>query len=179
MSNKEINQEPELDEFGEPLPKSKSQIKREMTAAQDLGKDLVGLTASILNDVPLDDTLREAIMQARVMKHREGYRRQLQYIGKLMRSADIEAIEATIAKHQQKDVEQVHFLHLAEKWRDRLLDEGDKAVNEFLNDHPDADRQYLRQLLRAALKDKKENKPPANARKMFKYLRELIGSDHA
>ena len=178
MSTNDINQEQELDEYGEPLPKSKSQVKREMSAAQDLGKDLVGLTASILKDVPIDDTLREAIMQARVMKHREGYRRQLQYIGKLMRSADIGAIEATIAKHQQKDAEQVHFLHLTEKWRDRLLADGDKALNTFMDDHQDADRQYLRQLLRAALKDKKENKPPSNARKLFKYLREIMGSEH-
>ncbi len=178
MSRKKNRHEPQYDEeFDEELPKSKSQIKREMESMQVLGEQLVKMTESLLHEVPLDETLKHAIMQARTMKHREGYRRQMQYIGKLMRAADVEAIEATLHKQSQKDAEQVHFLHLAETWRDRILEEGDSALNTFMNDYADADRQYLRQILRAANKDKKENKPPANARKLFKYLRDIISTN--
>jgi len=165
-------------DFDEDLPKSKSQVKRDMEEMQELGKLLVTLNEKHLREVPLEEPLRDAIMQARVMKHREGYRRQLQFIGKLMRSADRDAIGATLERQQQKDAEQVHFLQQAENWRDRILAEGDAALNEFAGAHPGTDRQYLRQVLRAALKDRKEGKPPTNARKLFKYLRDFMSTEN-
>lgn len=161
-------------DFDEELPKSKSQIKREMTALQDLGNQLVELSDSQLSQLPLDDKLLKAIVEARQMKHREGRRRQLQFIGKLMRKADHEAIAAGYQKFAEKDRHAVQRQHQVERWRDRMLAEGDAAVSEFLQTYPDTDRQQLRQLVRSALKEQQQNKPPAHARKLFRFIRDLL-----
>jgi len=161
-------------EFDDELPKSKSQIKREMTALQELGNRLVELSDSQLSQLPLGDKLQKAIVEARHMKHREGRRRQLQFIGKLMRKADHEAIAAGYEQFAEKDRQSVQRQHLIERWRDRMLSEGDDAVGEFLQAYPETDRQQLRQLVRNALKEQEHNKPPAYARKLFRFIRDLL-----
>ena len=158
----------------EEQPKSRSQIKREMEALQELGTKLVELNDSQLEQLPLNDRLHKAIVEARGMKHREGRRRQLQFIGKLMRKADHEAIEAQYQRFAEKDRQGVQRQHLVERWRDRILSEGDAALNAFFSDYPQADRQQLRQLMRGAQKEQSQNKPPAHARKLFRYIRELL-----
>lgn len=161
----------------EELPKSKSQIKREMEALQQLGASLVELGDGQLALLPLDDKLRKAIADARGMKQREGRRRQLQFIGKLMRKADHQAIEEGYRRLTEMDRQSVQRHHQVERWRDRILAEGAAALNDFFNDFPQADRQHVRQLLRAAQKEQAHDKPPAQARKLFRYIRELIEAD--
>jgi len=153
---------------------SKSQKKREATAAQELGKNLLSLSPDDLASIELPETLSNALSEARRIKKNSALKRQLQYIGKLMRHIDIEPIREQYLKltdHYQKDIKEFHQL---EKWRDRLLTEGDKALEELINDMPGTDRQHLRQLMRQAAKEAKLNKPPKSAREIFKYLKVLF-----
>jgi len=153
---------------------SKSQRKREATAAQDLGKDLLSLSVEAMKTIELPESLRQALDDARRIKKNSALKRQLQYIGKLMRRIDVEPIREQylqLTNHYRKDVKNFHHL---EKWRDRLLAEGDKALEELINEAPNTDRQHLRQLIRQAAKETKLKKPPKSAREIFKYLKTLF-----
>ena len=153
---------------------SKSQLKRESHALTDLGKELVELPQNKLDKIPLDDNLLDAINLARRIKERGGKKRQLQYIGKLLRKIDADPIIAAMDQLKSEHLQENAKLHRLEQWRDRLIEEGDKALGELLAENPDADRQHLRQLLRNAQREKKQNKPPKSARELFKYLRDNL-----
>ncbi|MYM64626.1 ribosome biogenesis factor YjgA [Pseudomaricurvus sp. HS19] len=160
-------------------PKSRTAIKKEMQALQDLGTQIVELSDKHIAMIPLHGRLGEAIHEARGMKHREARRRMLQYIGKQMRLAEnLEEIQQAFERIQKLGQEHTHIQHLAEQWRDRLLSEGNDAVQEFVSQYSDADVQHLRQLLRNAQKEQKEQKPPATARKLFRYVRDLIMANY-
>lgn len=155
---------------------SRSEMKRDMLELQTLGEAIVKLSKGQLETIPIEDeTLAEAIHTARRIKHREGLRRQMQYIGKLMRKADTEAMAAAYKKLQDGRKEQAREFHQLELWRDRLIESGHKSVEEVMERFPEADRQYLRQLVMQANKEIKNKKPPAASRKLFRYLRELSG----
>ncbi len=151
---------------------TKSQQKREAEAQQDIGEKLIALVPSQLAKIPMDDMLRDAILLAqRIRGKREGYRRQVQLVGKLMRQRDTTAIEQAL-----HDVEHQHdamnaLFHQLEKHRDAIVAEGDSAIQAFMDLYPQADRQQLRQLQRNASKELQLGKPPAAARELFKYLR--------
>jgi ribosome-associated protein len=165
-----------LSERKKPDPLSKSQVKRDMLALQDLGKTLVELPEVQLKKIPLPDELREAIVFARNMKANEGKRRQMQYIGKLMRESDPLPIQAALdALRQEKKKTQTQF-HKMEEWRDQLIAEGDSALQKFIEAYPQADRQQLRQLLRNAQQDQLKDKNTGAATELFKYLRSLLQS---
>lgn len=153
---------------------SKSQLKRESQALQALGEELVRLPPQKLSTIPLPDNLAEAIRMARTIKAHGGFKRQLQYIGKLMRQIDADPIEQAMQEIRESSVQATAKLHRLEQWRERLIDEGDDALAKLLDEHPGADRQRLRQLIRNAQKEKQLNKPPKAARELFRYLRELL-----
>jgi ribosome-associated protein len=162
---------PELDEDdGRP---SKSALKREMHALQDLGAALVNLSDGELAVIPLQGLLAEAIQTARKIKSHEGLRRQMQYIGKLMRKEDTSAIAASFTDLQQGRQQRNQQFHQLEQLRDSVIERGLEAMDSVLERYPSADRQHLRQLIVAATKEKEQTKPPAAARKLFRYLREL------
>lgn len=152
---------------------SKSALKREMLALQSLGEALVALSDGDLATIPLDEDLQEAISTARRIKSNEGRRRQLQYIGKLMRKTDIAPIDAAYQDLLNGRQQHNQGFHELESLRDRLLAEGPSSMDSVLERYPHADRQHLRQLITAAISERDNNKPPANARKLFRYLREL------
>lgn len=153
---------------------SKSARKRDMTARQALGERLCELTPAQLEAIPITEpALHEAIIQARRITARGGRRRHLQYIGKLMRSIDPAPLEAALAQLHQQRAAATEAQHETEALRDQLLARGDAALPEVLARFPQADRQHLRQLLRQAAREGAEGKPPAAARKLFRYLREL------
>jgi ribosome-associated protein len=154
-------------------PPSKSARKREMLALQELGKSLVNLSDGELATIPLEPELAEAIQTARRIKSHEGLRRQMQYIGKVMRRIDTEPIAAAYADLQHGNQERNQHFHQLEQLRDALVERGVDAMGDVLERFPDADRQHLRQLILAAAKEKVANQPPAAARKLFRYLREL------
>lgn len=161
----------EFDEFSGP---SKSALKRQMHALQEMGERLVALPDSQLAKIPIeDDTLAEAIQLARRINARSGLRRQLQYIGKLMRKIDpapiVDALAALDGQHQ---AEAARF-HQLEQLRDALVEHGDKALGQVFERFPDADRGHLRQLMRNHQQAIKAGKQTGTARALFRYLREL------
>ncbi|RLM27541.1 hypothetical protein BIY29_02555 [Brenneria alni] len=151
---------------------SKSEIKRDAEALKDLGAELVELGKNALEKIPLDDDLRAAVELAQRIK-KEGRRRQLQLIGKMLRARDPEPIQAALDKLKNRHNQQVVLFHKLELLRDRLVAEGDDAIPDILALYPDADRQQLRSLVRNAQKEKAANKPPKSTRQIFQYLREL------
>ena len=162
------------DELADDIP-SKSQRKRDMHALQDIGAELVELPLAQLDKLPLPDRLRDAINQCKEIRSHEAHRRQLQFIGKLLRDVEVEPLQQALAQLQQHAKIANQKFHQLERWRDRLIAEGDDALNAFLTEHPHADRQQLRQLIRTAQKEATQNKPPAAARELFRSLREMAG----
>lgn len=162
--------EDEHEEF-EPRAPSKSQIKREMHALQDLGEELVKLSQDRLDKLDLPDALYDAVMDARRFTKHEARRRQMQFIGKIMRDIDTEPIAEQLAEIKgESDTAKAHF-HNLERWRDRLLADDD-ALTEWLAEHPGDDSQQLRNLIRNARKEAAAGKPPKSSRELFRWLRE-------
>jgi ribosome-associated protein len=157
--------------------KSKSQRKRETHALQELGEELVKLSKEQFEKITLPNNLRDAIVDARRIHQHGAHKRQLQYIGKLMRNVDPAPIQEqldTILGHSRQAVQNLHDI---ERWRDRLLAEGDHVLEELVTQYPETDRQYLRQIIRNANRETHDNKPPKSARALFRYLRDLISSE--
>ncbi|HHJ16749.1 MAG TPA: DUF615 domain-containing protein [Gammaproteobacteria bacterium] len=164
----------EDDEFDpETAPPSKSRLKREAHALQQLGIDLLDLSESVWETLGLPETLIAALTEAKRLHSRGGRKRQLQFIGKLMRDVDPEPIEAYFTRQRLKARQLAQAHHQLEDWRDRLIDEGDPAAEDFLQQHPQADRQHLRQLIRQARKEQAQNKPPKSSRALFRYIRDI------
>ncbi|OLQ89142.1 hypothetical protein BIY22_20275 [Vibrio panuliri] len=151
---------------------SKSEMKRDMEELQKLGEELVGLKPSTLAKFPLSEDLAEAIHDAQRFKN-EARRRQLQRIGKLMRYEDPEPIQAALDKVRNKHSQNTAVLHKLEQLRDRIVEQGDTAIDEVMELYPAADRQRLRQLARQAAKEKSSNKPAKAFREIFQVLKEL------
>ena len=155
---------------------SKSEIKRDAEDLKQLGEKLVNLTKANLTKVLLDDSLKDAIELAQRLQ-KEARRRQLQYIGKLLRSIDAEPIREALEKIENKHNQQQAMLHKLEILRDELITKGDAALTDLLNEHPSADRQQLRNLIRAAQKEKEQNKPSKAYREIYQILKTLILED--
>ena len=153
---------------------SKSALKRQMLALQKLGETLVGLSEKQLAKVPIEDErLMEVISEARGMRSHGARRRHLQLIGKLMRDIDAAPIESAIqAMHSQRQGDALAFQRL-EELRDEVLAAGMGGTELVVQRWPQADRQQLRQLILQHQRDSERGKPPAAARKLFRYLREL------
>lgn len=157
--------------------KSKSQRKRESHALQELGEALIELSAKDLARIPMPEELADAVGVARnIGKHRGQHgalKRQRQFVGKVMRHIDAEPVISAYEALLDRDRIANARFHRLEHWRDRLLAEGDDAMEAMLTEFPDADRQRLRQFLRTAQREQEQGKPPSAARNLFKYLREL------
>lgn len=151
---------------------SKSQRKREMTALQDLGAELVGLSRERLARIEMPERLRDAILEAqRITKH-EARRRQLQFVGKLMRDVDPAPLQAAIDEINGVSAAANARQHRLERLRARIM-EDETAFAELARDHPAADIQHLRQLRRNALREAQQGKPPRAFRELFRELRAL------
>ncbi len=154
---------------------SKSEIKRDAEILKKLGAEMVDLSKNELERIPLDSQLLEAIELAQRIK-REGRRRQLQLIGKLLRSRDIEPITEALDKLKNRHNQQAVFFHKLEDLRTRLIDGGDDVIEDVVALFPHTDRQQLRALVRNAKKEREGNKPPKAYRQIFQYLKELSES---
>jgi len=153
---------------------SRSTIKRDMDALQKMGETLVGMPQTQLDKIPLPDVLIDAITLARSLKSREARRRQLQFIGKLMRATESEPIKAAIKNVKSADMQAAAQFHQAEEWRERLINGGDEAVQEFVGLYADTDRQKLRQLTRQAQHNRKSGMNTGAEKALFRYLRNII-----
>lgn len=151
---------------------SKSARKRAMTELQDLGKELVALSVDQIKKIDMPDDLRTAVRDAQRITQHEAHRRQLQYIGKLMRSIDPEPLQAALDEINGVSAAATARMHALERLRTRFL-EDEKVIGEIAAAHPDADLQHLRQLRRNALKEQQLGKPPRAFRELFRVLRDL------
>ena len=162
------------DEFDpEHAPPSKSSLKRDAHALQQLGTQLVDLPESVWSMLELPASLVAALREAGRLHARGGRKRQLQFIGKLMRDIDPEPIRNYFEQVRLKTRKLAQAHHALEAWRDRLIEEGDPAIEAFLEQHAQADRQHLRQLARQAKKEMAHNKPPKSSKTLFRYIRDL------
>ncbi len=152
---------------------SKSELKREAEAARDLGERLLAVPEATLADFPLSDNLRVALRETRRITAHGARRRQLQYVGKLMRQQDLPAIEAALLRIDPDDPHNVRAQHESERWRERLLADP-ASLTAFLDAYPSADAQALRQTIRFTQKEQAEQKPPRHFRTLFRMIRTAI-----
>ena len=152
---------------------SKTRRKREIAELQELGAELVRLNEQQLAQIELPERLRDAVAEARRITGFEARRRQLQYIGKLMRGMEAEPIRERIAAFRAVSTAQTARLHLIERWRARLL-EDESALTELLAQQPRADAPRLRTLIRNAHEEREAGKPPKSFRALFQVLNETI-----
>lgn len=152
---------------------SKSQRKRDSTALQDLGEALVALPPERLAAIDLPDSLREAIQEAQRISKFGALRRQLQYVGRLMRDVDPAPIRAALDAITGHSRAHTAWLHRLERLRLRLVDD-DQGWDELATAHAGDDLQRLRQLARNARLEREQGRPPRAFRELFQVLRELI-----
>ena len=154
---------------------SKSQLKREMTALQKLGEELVAESRDRVKRVPMPEDVRDAILTCQQIKDHEGRRRQMQYVGKKMRTLDedeLAAIQRTLDSWRGLSKADTAAMHALERRREKLL-KDDNALNELLQQYPELEIQHLRTLIRNARKEQAENKPPKAYREIFQILKQL------
>jgi ribosome-associated protein len=154
---------------------SKSQLKREMTILQKLGEDLVAEPKDRVMRVPMPEDVRDAILDCQKIKDHEGRRRQLQFVGKKMRTLDeeeIAAIRRMLDSWRGASKAETAAMHALERRREKLLAD-DAALTELKIQYPEVDVQHLRALIRNARKEQAENKPPKAYREIFQILKQL------
>lgn len=154
---------------------SKSQKKRDMLALQDIGEELVALSSEAINKLDLPDNLRIAVVDAKKIPKSKygGMKRQMQYIGRLMRQIDPLPIIGQLNSLKAPNKKDTALHHLAERWRERVLTD-ETAINAFANEFPDADRALLSKHIQGAKDDKAKNKPPKNYRLLYSQIHTLI-----
>jgi len=153
--------------------KSKSQIKREMKELQKVGERLVELSSDQVRKIEIPEELSEAVLLAQTMKKREARRRQIQYIGSLMRHVDIDPILKALATISQGRTRKMETFHQIEMWRNRLIEGNDDLVEEILYRFPHADRRQFNQVIRNARKEKEGKRTLKFSRALFRYLEGL------
>jgi ribosome-associated protein len=152
---------------------SKSAVKRELLALQGVGQRLMELGPRTWEQVELSTAVRDALEESRRLKGNTAMRRHVRRLGKLLRGEDAEQVKALFDRIDNSHSQDMDRFHRLERWRDRLIGEGDAALEELLGVCPEADRQWLRQMIRTARKELEAGKPPAASRKLFKYIRGL------
>ena len=154
---------------------SKSQRKREASAITDLAQQISELPQTDFDELPMEQSVRDAITALRKISQFGARKRQLLYAGKVLRKSDPEPLRAALtARKNLTDRKNLHFQAL-ENWRDRLIgDQGDQALTELLNQHPDLERQRIRQLVRKARTEQTRQQAPKSSRELFRLLRETL-----
>jgi ribosome-associated protein len=152
--------------------KSKTQIKQELLAIKEIGRQLIELPIADLKKVDMPEDIMDAVVSAQAMK-KIALKRQIGYVGGLLADADYESIEKQIAQLKLPHQGNVKAFHQLEAWRDRLLDQDKAVFSELMAEFDDFDMQHVRQLVRNAANEAKNNKPPKSARQLFKYLQDL------
>jgi len=167
-------------ETGEYLAPSRSEQRRAALEVLDLGAQLVALSDAQLTKLPVPESLLPHIRECKRITSHIAHKRQLQFLAKQMRREDDETLEAIRDALDEKGEaarRDVAAMHRVEAWREKLIDGGDAALAELLDEHPQADRQHLRQLVRNAIEERNRNKPPRAFRELYHALRELLLGD--
>ncbi|MEO8441798.1 MAG: ribosome biogenesis factor YjgA [Betaproteobacteria bacterium] len=164
-----------IEDLEDPARPSKSQRKRDMAALQDLGTELVMLNADQLAQIELPERLCEAIADAQRIRDFEGRRRQMQFIGKLMREVDPAPIRAKLDEWSGVAGAGTAQQRLVERWRERLLGD-DPAIALFAAEYPGCDLQRLRSLIASVKRDRALNRTPKNYRELFRAIRDIVAA---
>jgi ribosome-associated protein len=157
-------------------PISKTKLKAEADAMQEIGVKLVALPTSKLSQLELPERLVDAINEAKRITANGAIRRQKQYIGTLMRDIDVAPIVEQMQKWEGKNSTENAYFHQLENWRNRLITD-ENAISDFMGTYPNVDSQQIRTLIRNARREQSMNKPPKSSRALFKLLREIT-TDH-
>nr|WP_315485902.1 ribosome biogenesis factor YjgA [uncultured Undibacterium sp.] len=160
---------------------SKSELKRQMTALQKMGQELVDSARDRVKRVPMPEDVRDAILECQNITNHEGRRRQMQFVGKKMRTldeAEVALIQKTIDSWKGASKSETAAMHSLERKREKLLTK-DEALTELLAENPELDVQHLRTLIRNARKEQAENKPPKAYREIFQILKEIQAKNKA
>jgi ribosome-associated protein len=154
---------------------SKSELKRQMTALQKMGQELVDSARDRVKRVPMPEDVRDAILECQTITNHEGRRRQMQFVGKKMRTldeAEVALIQKTIDSWKGASKSETAAMHSLERKREKLLTK-DEALTELMAENPELDVQHLRTLIRNARKEQAENKPPKAYREIFQILKDI------
>ncbi|HRN62520.1 MAG TPA: ribosome biogenesis factor YjgA [Luteimonas sp.] len=168
------------EDTGEFLAPSRSQQRREALDVLALASQLVALDPGRLAKLPVPEHLLPHIAETKRITSHIAHKRQLAFLAKQMRREDDEVLDAirdALDAGGEAAKQETALLHRAERWRERLMDEGDAALAELLDEFPQADRQQLRQLARNAVEERNRNKPPRAFRELFRLLRETIAQE--
>ena len=154
---------------------SKSEMKRQVNALQELGAALIAEPRDRVKRVPMPEDVRDAILECQLITNHEGRRRQLQYVGKKMRTldeAEVAAIQQAIDSWKGLSKADTNAMHALERRREKLLSD-DKVLTTLLAENPELDAQHLRTLIRNARKEQAESKPPKAYREIFQILKQI------
>ena len=153
---------------------SKSARKREIATLQKLAEQMTALNDSELERLGVDEVLRREIQQARAMRPSGARNRQLKHCVRHMDSQDLNTVRAYIADQHSQRVATNRQLHEIERWRDRLIEDGDAAIQTLVESREIPDRQHLRRLCREAIRESESGRPAGAGRKLFRYLRDAL-----
>ncbi|MCX7086098.1 MAG: DUF615 domain-containing protein [Methylococcales bacterium] len=156
---------------------NKTQIKKDMAALFALSEEISELSVTQINTLELPENIHKAILEVSKMPHKGARKRLLKYITGQLNKIDVDPILEKLARIKNKSAHGVREHHIVERWRDRLVNGGQEALTAFLNEHPEADRQQVRQLLRNIQKETETNKPPKSSRLLYRYLKSLLNID--
>ena len=150
---------------------SKSEVKRQLASLVDLARELVELPQKRLDQIPIDDdVLADGIELARRITANSGRKRQIQFLGKRLRTIDVEPIVAALNRQHENNQEATERHHLAERWRATIVSEGMPAIDQFIGEYPVAERSQLRALWQQSQKEASKNAPPTAFRKLYKTI---------
>ena len=156
---------------------NKTRIKKDMAVLFALSQELAELPPTQLKALELPDILYKSLTEASGMPHKSARKRLLKFITGQLNKIDIDPYLERLARMKSQSAHAVREHHIAERWRARLINDGNAALTELLNDHPHADRQQLRQLIRNAQKETELAKPPKSSRLLYRYLKVLLNID--
>ena len=165
---------------GEFFSPSRSQQRRDALAVFVLAEKLIALSDAQLDALRMPDELRDLVRESRRITSHIARKRQLQFLAKAMRNDDdevIEAIRTALENDREQSRRETAGLHRIEAWRERLLEEGDDALTQLLDEYPGAERQTLRQLIRNAKIEREKQRPPHASRELFRELKTLLAAE--
>ncbi len=163
----------EVDEEGFAIRPNKTRLKQEQAEIRKLVVALMETGEKEWEHMGLDRKLREGLLLARGMKASGARNRQIKFLARQLQQDGLEVARSWFENRDLLQAEQNRRFHQLEQWRERLVEEGDQALEAFLEQYPDTDRQHLRQLVRAAGKEKRQGKPAGAGKKLFRLLREI------
>jgi ribosome-associated protein len=152
---------------------SKTELKKDSKKIQQFGRKISELTINNIEAFKFPINIYEATIGLKNLKSNSAKKRQVQYLGKLLREIDLTDAFITMKQLKVSSQKEIQRNHIIENWRDKLLS-NNESITEFVDEYPEIDRQSLRQTISNAQKEKKDNKPPKYTRQLFKLIKDIV-----